>query len=73
MKIIFLLVCFLFATLAEAQYQNSLNALETIKGEIEKVEEKNEDRVNQIERDMATDKVEDKTKKDDSTQQETKN
>ena len=73
MKIIFLLVCFLFATLAEAQYQNSLNALETIKGEIEKVEKKNEDRVNQIERDMATDKVEDETKKDDSTQQETKN
>ena len=72
MKIICLIVCFLFTTLTEAQYQ-SLNVLEKAKQEIEKAEQQKKAKLNQIETDMTTDKVENKTEEDDLIQEETKN
>ena len=70
---IFLLACFLFTPVVEAQYQNSLNALKKAKKEIEKAEQQEKAKVNQIEKDMATDKVENEIEEDDPTQEQTKN
>ena len=73
MKIVFLVVCFLFTILAKAQYQNSLNALKKAKEQIEKVEEQEEARASEIERDTTTNKAQEDVKKDDLTQEEIKN
>ena len=73
MKLVFFIVSFLFTPLIEAQYQNSLNALKTVKEEIKKTEQQGKARVNKIERDTALDNVQEKTEEDNSTQQEPKN
>ena len=72
-KIIFLLAYSLFTPVIEAQYQSTLNIFEEAKKEIEKAEQQEKAKVNQIERDMSTDKVEDEIEEDDSTQQQTEN
>lgn len=73
MKLVFFIVSFLFTPVIEAQYQNSLKALKTVKEQIKKTEQQGKARVDKIEKDTALDNVQEKTEKDSSAQQKTKN